>query len=430
MISIGFILLWTCLLTGQGSFAQDISDSKSISDDRLTQIEALNKILIKRKYTSFPDSLGLVNYAIAFRYRILGDDINVIKSAEAGIVQFQEAGYQGYQLPFLYSFLGESYTAIGELDPALSNYQKILDITPEGRAITVYGYAAFKASDLLRNVEDYRSALDFIEYATKGKYANQISPFDLVNLYLSESICHSNLDVKESIQQAHTSLQQAIDIASSLPDLPSLKYIELDNQQAYLLLKRNEQQKAANLYQKSIAEIEKLQKEDNSFSIDAAIAANNISFIYQEAKDYNNALLYAQKANSFMENIEDLAFIETEFLNYNNLATTYLGLNQLDKASLHIEKALSLFPTTTRANSDYKKLILEGLFDQARITAAHGDRAHKQEALDIIIELDDLFDSHVDDQLSSYSVQNLKSKGSEYFKYGIDLAYDLKDVDA
>ena len=432
-IIILFLLAFNTIKS-QGSFATDISEAKAISSDRHEQIRALEKILIKRKYSTHHDSLGLVQYAIAYRYRILGQDFDVIDISTKATQNFRKSNYQGYQHSFTLSFLGESYSAIGQVDSALVYYQNIIERVPVGRDLSIYGYAGFQAASIFMRHEDYNSALDIIQYILTSTYVDELTGIDKVDLRLAWANSLVQIDSDQNLKEAQSQLDIAKTIMSALPDEDQFQRLELDIQQAAILLYSGKNNEASQLYDKIVQNMLAINDEFEAANAEAAAMAGNASFSFQVSKDFNRAISYAKKAASIFSNYGNEKYRSIEYYIYSNLATSYLGDDQLDSSFYYLNKGLSLFEKSTRNEDPDKGFILELLYNKAKThfttSVKNNDPKQLRLGLSTIQELDTLFDFHIDEQLSTYSVQNIRSKGTEYYKLGIDIAFALNDVAA
>ena len=203
-----FSFCWIDVVS-QSSLADQISEAKTISEDRVEQVEALKTLLEATSFKSHPDTLGLVYYALAFRYKALYEDSLAITSGEAALELFDASGFDGYQLPFLYSWIGESYYYLGNFEKAISNCQKIINEVPEGRAKEIYGFAYLILARVFNDSEDYDMSRRITGQFLNSNYRQQVPLLHEIAVLLSSSIAHSSFEDEASIQTAKDNIKDA-----------------------------------------------------------------------------------------------------------------------------------------------------------------------------------------------------------------------------
>ncbi|MEL6388516.1 MAG: CHAT domain-containing protein [Bacteroidota bacterium] len=425
-----FLLISSVVAQGQGSFDTDIKEAKAISDDRTAQIEALDAILKKRKYSSYPDSLGLVHYAIAYRHRLLGEDIQVIEHAKKGVQLFDEASYKGYQKAFLYSFLGESYDYLLDPNKAIQAYDAILQLEPQGRIQTVYGYAALQSAQIYERNEDYKTSIDIIESVVEGPYKNAISDRDLMDLYLAGSISYSNLRNRDEMTRSKAYLDSAYRYANQIEDLDILNASELDNQAAILHIYSGDENLALPMFRRTASKLAEQNIDGSSTYL--SLMYSNAAYASNSTSKYTDGLRSGRQAMSIITSASAEIPIELEVSVYSNLAASHRGLTAFDSAYYYLGLARATLEDQGLESDEIRALYITYLYDHA-LTNYDQFLIHNaqslQEAKRNITQLDNMFQFQVDDQLSDFSVQSLRSKGTDYYKLGIDIAYSLGDIE-
>lgn len=414
----------------QASLGDRISAARSSSEDRKEQIYALEELLEDSLVHLYPDTLGLIHYAIAFRYRILQDHHKVIDHSEQGVDFFESIDYRGYQYAYLLSFLGESYEAINREKASLDAYFDILKRVPEGRDIDVYGYAVNEIARKFIQYQDYESALNVIDKFFNSSYRHQVGSMDLIHILLSSSIANSNLKGGEYLKKAQDDIQEALALNDALSAEGSDMWISLKMQEAAISL-FSEQPEVGKQYEQLLKRL--VESEDTGdIAESAATVAFNASFAYQKMQDYTSAIKLARIAQVHFGNYGDVRYLETEYLIYDNLATSFLGVGQIDSARYYIERGIGLFPLALEVDPSHRKHLLNLLYDKARIYERISQQlpAYGDSALQVLYTLDQLMDLHINEQLSEYSIRNLKRLGSKYYRLAIDIAYQMKSNSA
>ncbi len=425
-----FFAQLVCVAWGQLSIADRINEARTISEDHGEQIEALNKLLSDPKVLEYADSTGLIHYAIAFRYRILSDHVAIEEHARKAINAFQEVNYNGYQYAYGLSFLGESLGALGEYSSAIDSYFEILSLDPNGRDFDVYGYAVNRLAEYFIKYEDYDSAIRITQNFLSSDYVSQTPDYDVLNILVSSSIAHSNLEGLHHLSEAKRLIDEAYLLYDTMDVLQDEAGVEMDMQQAAILLLGGDYSRAAALYQSIF---EHLRDIDSSAVVNeiGTRVAYNASFAFQNAERASSALQMAQVAYDHFDSYGDPAFLETEYLIYDNLATSFLEAAQLDSALYYIKKGLKIFQGEINPSTQHKKYVLNLLYDQARIFQAlsltQSRHFFQDSAFQSLLLLDQIFDAHINEQLSEYSVANLKNQGLKYYQLAVDLSYSKSD---
>jgi len=425
-------ILFFCVLSGlavcQSSYQERIQTARTSSEDRGQQITALEDLLLEdaniRKYQ---DTIGLIHYAIAYRYRILEDHLEVIDHAVRAIEAFNKSNYNGYQYSYSLSFLGESYESLNQEKESLDSYFQILEKNPEGRSLNVYGYAINEIARKFIQYEDYESTIPVIDQFLASEFRDQVSNSDLIRILLSSSIAHSNLKGEHHLERAQTDIEEANKIYNPDEDDIDLP-ISIAMQKAALSLFSNKPN-ASEEYSRLFQELKSSEANQEGIDESLTMLAFNASFAFQKTGDFRKALEMAYKAKEQFKNYGIAKQLESENLIYDNLATAYLGLNQLDSAQYYIEKGLNLFPKVAEVDPSNRKFLLNLLYDQARIYYAEKeeDPTSLQKSLQSLLQLDELFDLHIAEQVSEYSINNLKNLGLKYYQLAIDVSFELND---
>jgi len=412
----------------QSSLADQISEAKAISEDRAEQVEALKILLDLSKFKSHSDTLGLVYYALAFRYKDLKNDTMAIASGEAALDLFKSSGFTGYQLPFLYSWIGESYYHLGDFEKAISNCQNIINQKPEGRATEVYARAYLTLARVFNDSEDYDLSRRVTGQFLNSSYRQEVPLLHEIAVLLSSSIAHSSFEDEASIQTAKENIIDAQDLYT-VNELDKEIWEELEMQRAYVELVSGNHQLASQINNARYEELISI-KEQWATNLAIDFTANTAHF-YSEMGLYDQALDMGRKALAMVENYSDEDSLETKYVINDNIAMAFLGLDNLDSASIYIERGFALYDSSKIEDSN-RRNYLNLLYDKARILIAKGrnDQKYLEEALQLLRQLDALFDIHIREQLSEYSVVNLKALGVKYYNLAIELAGKMKDQEA
>ena len=425
------LLVFTCgcgtVLDGQISYQERIQIAKASSEDRNIQITELRDILEDSNINSHADTVGLIHYAIAFRYRILEDHLKVIDYSKGAIEAFEKSKHTGYQNTFSLSFLGESYAELNQDKESLDAYFGILKINPEGRDFDVYGYAVNEIARKLIQYEDYESAIPVIDQFLSSSYREQIPLSDLIRVLLSASIANSNLKGADHQKKAQSTIVEAEELYSLLEEDSDL-WISIDMQKAALSLFMDEPN-ASTKYQDLLNELSNNNPVEDNLSDARTMLAFNASYAFQKIGDFRKGLEMATLATQQFDHFGNRNHIENEYLIYDNLATAHLGLFQLDSAHYYVDKGIGLFPAISQVKPSNRKFLLNLLYDQARIFYVQREENQKalKSALSSLYELDKLLDLHIAEQVSEYSINNLRNLGLKYYQLAIDISYALYD---
>jgi len=425
-------LLILCNFSGfvksQSTYQERIRNARTSSDDREEQIVALKELLVEdTNIENYKDTIGLIHYAIAYRYRILNDHLQVIDHATDAIEAFNDSNYKGYQYSYSLSFLGESNESLNQEKESLDAYFKILNISPQGRDLDVYGYAVNEISRKFIQYEDYESAIPVINQFLASNKRDLVSNSDLIRILLSSSIAHSNLKEDGHLEKAQTDIEKADELYDPNEDDIDLR-VSIDMQKAALSIFRN-QPDASVKYSRLFEELNSSDATQEGINESLTILAFNASFAFQKKGDFHKALEMAKKSKTQFRNFGLANHLESEYLIYDNLATAHLGLNEIDSAHFYIEKGLNLFPEISEVDPSQRKFLLNLLYDKARIFYAQkeDEATSMKEALQTLLQLDELFDLHIAEQVSEYSINNLKNLGLKYYHLAIDVSYKLND---
>lgn len=412
------------------SYADQIRQARTSSDDRLEQISALSKLESGLIQSGHRDTLGLLYYALCFRYRAIDSLSGQYNYGIKAIEAFDESDYEGYQYANSILFTGQSLESLDLLDSALYYYQLISEIPLSGRGLSTYTIAIARSSQIYRQREDYTSALDLLEYSFRDETFAFISPVDRFTLLLEKSILHSYLLDSTNLIMSQQMLGAAKDIADSLATTDAIPIIESTMQEGNLALINRDYNLSLDAYYRAL----KLANQgiERGFDFDLSKILSSISFVYLKQEEVTKAIEYSKLALSDFSKYGDPEDIDIHSLILENLADGFIASGELDSAAHYVD--LGLAEVFNKPSNSQIRLQTFLLFIKAKIAKARfektGESSYLSDGIKTIYELDQLFDIYIEEQLSEISVRRLKEDGSKYYKLGIDLSALANNLEA
>ncbi len=218
-------------------------------------------------------------------YSLLGEYDNAISE----LVKWKKK-YPKIILPVLSS----NYRQMGNLRKTILTLRELLGIAPNYKRINSM------LGDVLTEVGEYRKALDFLE---KETVPNALT-------FYQRGYCYEQMD---NLDMAEKEFTNAIKADSNIPAPKALL--------AYVINKKDKSRSDEAL---------KLWKQAAKIDSDNADVASNIGLSYYQKKDYENALLYAQRAVSLAPGLAKFNL---------QLGNVYAKLNRYKEALIQYRKA-------------------------------------------------------------------------------------------
>ena len=203
-----------------------------------------------------------------------------------------------------------------------------------------------------------------------------------IAVLLSSSIAYSSFEDEGSIQTAKENIMDAQDLYT-VNELDDEIWEELEMQSAYVELVSGNHQLASQINNNRYEELVSIGEQwATNLAID--FTANTAHF-YSEMGLYQQALDMGKRALSMVESYNDEDSLETKYVINDNIAMAYLGLGDLDSASVYIEKGFALYDSSKIEGSN-RRNYLNLLYDKARILIAKGnrDQTYLKEALELL----------------------------------------------
>jgi len=421
--------------TGQ-HFGQQITDARSKDFTPIEQIENLKKIGLTLESLEYPDTLGFVEYYIAYRYRNLGDQENLIQHATKAISAFKkmnDSEYNDYRYSFSYSMRALANQSLGNKKEAFADADTIQMLPLSGRGYYALGDALKLQVGIFRMTGDFESSINKLNSFILSSDFKKISNYFKSNMYLELSMAYSNYEDSLSLGKA----LEAIDSVNAYIPYVTTDYGYKDKTKVLALSQLGHINAAFQNTNQSIEFYKNALLLANSMPLDGDVnrfrllSKVNLIDLYIKTKEFAKIELLTNNTSS--STYENEPTIGSAYLE--NLATYYRKIGNLDFAKKHLDKAKEILshPGTSLQTQAYKQRLAPILLEEIELNLADwaltNHDKHLQQAAETMVTLDSLVELIGLELLFDSSILDLRKSAKKYYDAGIKIAYHLNDED-
>jgi CHAT domain-containing protein len=391
---------------------------------QVTLFEALKRDDIRQIDRAF------IHYYLGHRYERLNFFRQSIKHSEDAIRLFHDIDFEGYQLPYAYSKLGDAYFNLGKYNQALETYKKIESLELKGKGYNALANGVRVSAEIYLSRGEYKSAIQLIEYVDQFKEHFHIEDYSKLMLVLS--LNYSNLDsieIEKSKQALQLSIDSNFNIEKNTWRSPSRRLYQM-LQAAFIEDRSGNYWKSNELYKQTL---DFAKKESPNDLLGLSVLHTNIAYNLLQTNQTESALHQARTAKSLFSNSMISLHPDRYLLILDNLSLSFLRNNQIDSAEYYNSKALEFVDDNTSQQVSLYKEHIDLLFNKSKIEVARSIDSKSNslnEAIKNLSKMDGILDQYIKQTYFESSAINLKTKYHDYYKDAIELSYEANDLHA
>lgn len=301
-----FTLTSITICFSQESFQDRIHKAKKCSNKRLEQISALKKILPDLNKTKYHDTIALLHYAIAFRYRKLESKYfeNTVKHCRQSIVHLDQCEWDTYIRGRCYRYQLDYHLYQEQMDSVqyFNELVKNCIILDSPKSVSNYTVVQMRIAKKYFAENRPEEAFNKIESIIHSKYWDLQKKID--KAYILEHKLRIMLitDIKsnETIKEVYSEMN---DILKDTPKLQHTFNANYSLNSAVRALKRDEYEKGINILIKEINKVPNfhLEYEKNK---NRCHIYHLLSRLYVKTGDMKSAVIYSNKAMELLPKVE------------------------------------------------------------------------------------------------------------------------------
>ena len=416
------------------------SDANKPPLDYKTQIKNLEQLLDNTAFAEHQDTLGILNYAIAFRYNRLLDYAKVIEYTSKAIEAFQSVNYNDYQYPTCLLMRGKSHLNIGEMDDAIHNFELIINKVPiSGKGYRSLNEAYQKRSLIYRMQGEYESAIHNINSYLTTNAIDSVNRYGKASIYLELSIAHAKRGGNQNLNLANETIEKAIKHYAGVElmnDFDVEQKVLNTMHQAFIMRELGDLEKAKRIYQEQV-NVLRTRSSVSILNNLLIVSMINLSQLSIENNNCEEALEISKEAEKLFILRSNSKFIETTSELLLVTAESYLCLGENQKALEYLYSGESSLLEDKDSKSAlnlrayvFKDFLIKNKIRQ--LNAEYNLNQNKILSQNLIYQteyIDSLIGYYLEDMYFNSSKIELKNELDEFYKLALDIAFESDDLD-
>jgi len=440
-IVICFGLILICQIHAQSQSLEKImADARHYKLSEKEKINNLEKLLENPRIICHPDTLGLLNYFIAFRYNGLFDYLNVIKYSSDAIEAFQQSNYTGYQYSTSLLLRAKSKLNLGRIEDATNDFDYIINEVPiSGRGYQSLNEAYQKKSLIYRLRGEYESSIHNLNSFVTSNNIDSVNRYGKSISFVELSIAYAMLGGRSNLNLANEAVEKAVDFYSDdeiLNDYHLEQKVLNIMQQAFIKRELEEFEFAIELYNNAV-NLLRPKITTPKFNNLMIVSMINISQMMEESNNCEQALQIIKHAFNDFSQKSDSKYIETEFELFLTIADSYLCLGNNSKSQDYLKQseALLLKSQTSKSALYLRQFVYKDFLIRNKIMQLNAQYKSDQDKSSLILLqsqtdfIDSLIGFYFEDMYFNASKVEIKNELDEFYKLALDISYQNNNLE-
>ena len=416
--------------------------NKSVEENTIQQIEKLTLLIDNSQFHDHQDSLGILYYAIAFRYEKLKEFEELITYSTKAIQVFEDFGFDGYQLAKCYFYRADANQKLGEVEKALEDFDVIINsLKIEGQGYFALWKAYTNKAANFRLTGEFESAIHYLNSFVESERFARITDRGKATIFRELSLAYSMYSSIEKIELAKDFITKAEKICSSFDKSNVLLFEQLVlnvMHKAYINWNLEKRDLAIVQYEQALALIDD-PIGNSTFKELFVICLINLAQVHLELDQCEQAIGFIVKAEDLFSNSGNPNYIELESELLMTKADSYICNQDYDLANAEFQTAKELLLVNRMGQSikslrsyPLKEYLIDNFYSEIQLINLDREKDTNDRISQLklkTIELDSLVNYYLEDMYFNSSMWEVKDNLDGFYKLAIDISFESNDLD-